>query len=290
MWWFNLFPSLARISIVERVDMSDTKFTPKQKAITAKFSLLLLVLVLVIPAFADTVSGTGGVSSPVPGFSDTSFQWIDNTGGVSSSVLSSVYGYNIFQQAGLTGTGSLLLSNPFTLGATSTLDVSFSLFTAENHGLSFNELGFAILLQNSQMVAVLGATRPDGANHVGDFGNFPGVTYLGPSAGVTTTYNVHPNGSDVPVMTLGSQQYGTLIDLASCGQFCMTDVNSSYTPGAGTYQILYGSFVFFDPNPHAAGVAVKSVKVPEPMPIELVIVALMFVGALKLAPRLRQAR
>jgi hypothetical protein len=248
---------------------------------------LALLLILTAPVFADTVIGTGGVSPAVTGFSSTAFEWVDNTGGVNASVLSSVYGYNVFATGGATGAGSLLLSNPFTVNGTSTLDVNISLFTAENVGSSFNELGFVVLLQNSQMVAILAASRPDGINHDGDFGDMPGTTYLGPSAGVTTTLNTHFNLSDLPVITLGSQQYGTLVDGSSCGDNCLTDINSMYTPGAGTYQLLYGSFYMgTGPNPNAAAVAVKSVTVPEPaMPFELAVTGLMLIALFKFAPR-----
>src|SRR5437016_3829255 len=120
---------------------------------------VLVVLVISVPCFADTVTGTGGVSPAVAGFSSSPFEWIDNTGGVTASTLSSVFGYNIFQSGpGEPGTGSFLLSNPFTVSAGSTINVSFSVFTAQYIGSSFNELGFAVLLQNSQLVAVLGAS------------------------------------------------------------------------------------------------------------------------------------
>jgi hypothetical protein len=254
-------------------------------------SLILLMtipLVLSTPIFADTVLGMGGVSPAISGFSGTSFQWIDDTGGVDASVLSNVYGYSVLASGqSVTGAGSLLLSNPFTVDGTNTLDVSFSLFTAEGAlGSNFNELGFAVLLRNSQMVAVLGAYRPDGINHITDIGNVQAFTFSGPSSGVTTTRNTHQSLSDLPVMTLGSEQYGVSADLSSCFVNCLTDVTSSYTPTVGTYQILYGSF-FLDsnPNPHAAGLAVKTVKVPEPTPVELGVVALGLIGTLILALR-----
>jgi len=255
---------------------------------SSSLRLMLSLLVLSIPTFADTVSGTGGTSPAVSGFSGSSFEWIDNTGGVDASTLSSLFGYNVFQSGpGEPGSGSLLLSNPFTVGATSTLNVSFSIFTAENIGSSFNELGFAVLLQNSQLVAILGASRPDGINHIGDFGDFPTVTFQAPSGGVTTTSHTHLNGSDLPVMTLGSQQYGTLVDASNCFLNCLTDVTSSYTPGAGTYQILYGSFVYDGANHNAAGLAVKAVSVPEPTPLELAFVTLLLIGGLMLVRNLR---
>lgn len=244
--------------------------------------LTVSVLVVSIPAFADTVMGNGGTSPAVPGFSDSSFKWIDNTGGVSTSALSSIFSYDVFQSGGdNTGTGSLLLSNPFTVGAGTTLNVSFSIFTAENIGSSFNELGFAVLLENSQLVAILAASRPDGINHIGDFGNFPSVTFQGPSAGVTTTSTTHANGSDLPAMTLGSQTYGTLEDASHCFSNCLTDINSSYTLGAGTFQILYGNFVYFGGNPNASGLAVKPVNVPEASPLELACVALLLMAGFK---------
>lgn len=245
---------------------------------------VLFLLVLSLPSFADTVIGTGGNSPSVTGFSSSSFEWIDNTGNVDASVLSSIFGYNVFQSGDSNpGTGSLLLSNPFTVGAGSSLNVNFSIFTAQNPGFSFDELGFAVLLQNFQVVAILGANRPDGINHIGDFGSFPGVTFQGPSNGVTSTHVTHPGS--MPVMTLGSQDYGTNVDQLSCNNNCFTDISSTYTPGAGTYQILYGSFVYGSPNDHAGGLAVKSVSVPEPTALELFFVALVLFAAAKLLPR-----
>ena len=254
-----------------------------------KFLWLRLVcslLVLSLPTFADTVTGTGGSSAAVPGFSGSSFEWIDDTGGVNASTLSSVFGYNVFDSGtGQPGTGSLLLSNTFTVNGSSTIDVDFSIFTAENPGSSFNELGFAALLQNGQLVAILGASRPDGINHIGDFGDVPSLTFQGPSSGVTSTLT----GGTLPVMTLGSQQYGTVVNGASCASNCLTNINSTYTPGAGTYQILYGSFVFDGPNPNAAGLAVQSVNVPEPNSLEMAFVAMLLIGGLVFVKRARLA-
>ena len=252
---------------------------------------LVVLIALSLPAFADPVSsyttiGTGGVSGPVANFSNSSFAWADNTGGVNASTLSSTYGYGVFQDGSSYGTGSLLLSNPFTVSAGSTLSVNFSLFTSQNP-MCQCDYGFGVLLQNSHLVAVLGASRMDGIGLVGAFGPFPFTIFAGPSAGVSTTITNDPSLA-FPHTTLGSQTYGTLFDTRSCNTFpCVTEITSTYAPAAGTYQLLFGSFSAFDAPPqHAASaIAVKSVQVPEGPAIEYIALALLAIGGICLKKR-----
>src|SRR4030095_774822 len=122
-------------------------------------------------------------------------------------------------------------SNSFILGATNTLEVNFSLITSQPRA-GTEDFGFAIVLKDGQMVAVLGALRNDGINSIGDFGDTGGKTFLGPSAGGSTT-TITRNLSSLPQMTLGSQTYGTLVNgPGSCLVNCRTDFTSTYTPGA----------------------------------------------------------
>src|SRR5262245_2381445 len=80
-----------------------------------------------------SVMGAGGRSGPQAGFSDTSFWWIDTTGGLAPSAVTS-FGFDPFPAFARTigafefsGDGSLLLSSPFSLDSQDTLEVSLSL-------------------------------------------------------------------------------------------------------------------------------------------------------------------
>jgi len=234
------------------------------------------------------------------------FPWIDWTGNVPGSEFTS-YGFNpVLPASGSTfnpslGTGSLLLSSPFSLDAWSTLSVTTSVFTASI--ATFNNVGFALLLEDSALKAVLANVRPDNINHFGDFGFIPGTVYAPPSPGVMTTVSVH-GPEALTGVSLGGATYGQVLGPADClgaggpgAGNCLTTVTSVVTPGAGAYQLLFGVYDLFgfgsDRQYDESGLlridrptalAVMAVNVPEPDSFLLLVLAL---GGLALWRRLK---
>ena len=145
---------------------------------------LIIVFLLGLPA---SVSGYGGLSQPIAGFSTEPFAWIDWIGDVPGSVLMS-QGFNpvlpgpgfAYKPSVSEAGGSLLLSSPFNINAGSTLTVTTSVFTAIRPNL--DNIGFALLLQDSSLKTILSNVRSDNINHFGDFGALPGTIYTSPSA------------------------------------------------------------------------------------------------------------
>jgi len=245
-----------------------------------------------------TVMGSGGQSQPIAGFSDSSFWWVDSTGTTPGSVLTG-YGFDpvppgpgqspffINQYA----SGSLLLSSSFTLTGTETLAVDFSSLWKNNQ--PWYEAEFALLLQNSHVVAVLADVRPDGINHTGDFGSMPGTAYATPSPGVTTS----TTRANTTVVTLGGISYGQnsnqLGECVANGGACMTLIASSITPGAGDYQLLFGAFNLGSPSGPSA-LALNLVSVPEEGTLADLLVmaalALAWIMWRRLASRMRVAK
>jgi hypothetical protein len=177
-----------------------------------------------------TVTGRGG----------TAFWWLDNAGGTPWSAMAN-YNFNLFPGAqgsnwDQVATGSFLLSTPFSLLPGQKLTVVASILTA--HSMPYEDVGFALLLQGSQVKAVLFALRPDGWNNRGDYGPIPGTVFAPPSAGVTVNKVV---GGPVKVV-LGGVEYGQVNDPGDCSGKCCTEVTTSYIPGGGTYNLLFGMF------------------------------------------------
>ena len=218
-----------------------------------------------------SVTGTGSFSQPVSGFTDSPFWWIDTTGGVSGDPVNQL-GFDVFVGPGVTGippfmTGSFLMSSPFTLVDGETLSVAMSLVSLfpEN----FDALGFGLLLENSTVQAVLANSRPDGIRHFGDLAHPQEVDFTPPGPGVTYTGQSKSISSP---FTLGAFEYGQQFlpdgtpSAFSChSHICETDIVSSVTPGAGTYQLLFGSYG----ETSALAVTAVTTSVPEPGTLSL---------------------
>jgi hypothetical protein len=148
---------------------------------------------------------------------------------------------------GAGGGGSLLLSSPFDLDADATLAVSFKLlkklFSYSNSDLTA-PLGFALLLQVALPRIVLANVTAENRTYFNNSGFLTTVPasetpFVPSSPGVTTTTT---SGSGLDV-TLNGAHYGSVPNVAGlCG--CFLDVVSSYNPGAGTYQLLFGVYDF----------------------------------------------
>jgi hypothetical protein len=210
-----------------------------------------------------SVTGTGG-SAFVPQLGDSPILWVDSTGGASGAALAAV-GFNpvIADPGGAVWGvdygrgGSYALSSEFTMNAGEALNVDFSVFT--RHASPWEDMGFALLLEDSAVVAVLGNVRPDAVLHYGSLGARPGSRFTSLSAGVSTSMTQTAVGN----FELGSVQYGVVQDTGDCSGRCRTDVSSSYVPGAGTYQLLFGAYGSAD-NGKPMAIAVTSARVPEP--------------------------
>jgi hypothetical protein len=125
-----------------------------------------------------------------------------------------------------------------------------------------NTYGFALLLEDGVLHSVLTAVRPDGQTN-GDDVPFPGGDlFPEPSPGVVVTKTTSPG----PHFTLGGHTYNdpnaVVTSNTTCGGGpCLTDVTSTVTPGAGTYQLLFGAFGGLGWT--TMGIAVTEVTVPE---------------------------
>src|SRR5581483_6573919 len=107
-----------------------------------------------------------------------------------------------------------------------------------------------------QLVAVLSDIGPDGSR---GFGDFVFGQKAPPSAGVTNTVLNTSNGEVGNPFTLGSYQYnGAPTNPNSLNT--STQLLSSYTPGAGTYQLLFGAFFQGTYVPSESAIAVQSVS------------------------------
>ncbi len=238
-------------------------------------AIALLALGLADLAVADPltfgVTGTGAFSQPVSGFSDSPFWWIDTTGGISGDPVNQ-FGFDLFVGPGVTGipsqvSGSYLMSSAFTLADGETLSVAMTLLSAVSE--NFFGLGFGLLLEDSTVQAVLANSRPDGIRHFGDLPHPPEVDFTPPGPGVT--YTAHSKAISSP-FTLGSIEYGQqflpdgTVMVGSCHfRICETDIVSSVTPGAGTYQLLFGSYG----QQSALAVTGVTTSVPEPGTLSL---------------------
>ena len=173
--------------------------------------------------FGCTTQGRGGQA----------LCWIDTAGGVSWSAL---HAYNFPLMAGnnWAGTtfGSFLLSAPIVVAANQKLTVTTILATALYQ--PYWDVGFALLVQGSQVSQVLFALRPDGVDQNGDTG--PNVFYAKPTAGVVVT----PKVQAPPNLVLGGINYGPPVNAGS-GQVS-TVVTAVSSPAAGSYQLLFGMF------------------------------------------------
>lgn len=172
-----------------------------------------------------TIQGTGG-----------SLEWIDNTGGVKWSQMTQ-YNFVLFPNAqgafDATISGSVLLSDSIVLQDGQTLTVTASVLSA--HDFPYYDVGFGVLLNNSTLEDVLFAIRPDGIGHIGDIGPINANSFAPPSAGVTVTTGPGPQN-----IVLGSATY---VRPNVPGGGMSTLVTAACTPGAGTYQLLFGMFV-----------------------------------------------
>lgn len=222
-----------------------------------------------------SVNGTGGPSSALPPVSDSPFWWVDSTGGVSGAAMAP-FGFDLFQGPGVNGipdgwSGSLLTSSAFTLSEGETLNIALQLLSEASE--PWYGLGFAVLLEDSTVKAILANSRPDGIGHFGDLAHPPDVDFNGAGPGVGFKSKSGPIGGG---FQLGSGQYGQPSLIGSClVRVCETSILSSITPGAGTYQLLFGSYSLGGPRT-ALAVTDVSTSVPEPATLLLLGLPLAF--------------
>ena len=248
------------------------------------FLISIFILALADGAVADnlsfTVAGYGGLSPAENGVSDNSFWWAaTNTPGaaVPGSALTN-YGFDPLSGV-LRGntpapyasndlyTGSLLLSTPFTVSGTQGLTVIFGDLAVQK--FAWDDFTFAALVQNSQVVSILGLDSPMSISGTAEQA-YLGTVFAPLSPGVQMTvdyqHGAYPNG-----FQLGNIQYNQCS--ADQAGPCQTELTSTYTPAAGTYQLLFGAFGQGRNGPVA--VAVKSVTVSEEKSIIYLLVGLL---------------
>jgi hypothetical protein len=236
-------------------------------------ALLVVGVSLTIPAVAIgepitfTVTGRGGLSNPVENLHDDMFWWAEAGGRVSSDSYAST-GFTIAPDAvaaGYTpnkGLGSLLLSSEFRIEEGEELTFGMDVFAGMPSVFAVDSVGFAVLLEDGLLHSVLTAVQPYDARTRGSdgLGYFGDKDFARPSPGVVTTLT--PTLGPPP-FTLAGHDYNTIRDGTQSNTCCLTEVRSTVTPGAGTYQLLVGAFVFQNRIDHM-GVAVTNVTVPEP--------------------------
>jgi PEP-CTERM motif-containing protein len=275
---------------VTRTDRTDDARCSTSEVTIGSFRLyvgavVLLALTLALPtpvgaeAITFAVTGHGGYSEPIAGFNETPFWWADNSGGVPSSAFAAS-GFLLLPEleaAGFhdAGIGSLLLSSPFTMQQDEVLTVSVRIVSALNTTFKPDNVGFAVLLEDGALRAVLAESNPQGNGYWSNEFFSPGprsVPFPLPSSGVTTAQVT----SDHIALTLGGSIYGLQPQpdtVASCRSHCVTDVTSIHAPGAGTYQLLFGAYNLVDGiGLTPAAIAVTEVTVPEPGTLVLLVI------------------
>jgi hypothetical protein len=255
--------------------------------------------------------GTGGLSAPQSDVSNSKFWWVDSSGTVPASAVTAT-GFEPFpafervvDELGVGGGGSLLMSSSFTLGANEALNVNFDLltrqpaWTAIGDGVSAPQ-AFALLLRDGQVSAVLVNIDAEGHLNFGSYLSDPPTSpyyitgsdrqFTPATPGVTTTLT--PRGvnylfqgqytttPDVDV-TLGDTHYWhNPQQTFNCG--CSLDVASTFTPGSGTYQLLFGIYDYGGGTGSALAVSDVSVRhVPEPSSLLLLSCGVVGLAALR---------
>jgi hypothetical protein len=124
------------------------------------------------------------------------------------------------------------------------------------------DVAFALLLENSAVRAVLGNLRPDGNTSLYTSLTHPSDLVLTRTTAGVAVFTTVGDSID---MTLGGGVYGQQLDLSYCVTECVRNVTSTFTPGAGSYQLLFGMYnmngeIDYD---RRSALLVKSVTVPE---------------------------
>lgn len=180
-----------------------------------------------------TVQGRGGLVSLSPGSKPV--WWADTTNWLPWANLDT-FGFTLFPNAQSDWPsatyGSILLSMPFKVNRSQGLNVKARVISTES--LPWYNVGFALLLMNSQVAEILFAFRSDGIGHRDDFGPIAQISYATPSSGVIAT----PTKETPSPTTLGGVTYGQPIGISPGGTF--TAVSASCAPAGGEYRLLFG--------------------------------------------------
>jgi hypothetical protein len=249
------------------------RFVPVFVAALTAYSLAFPAAACADP-IAYGISGRGGVSGPQAGVSDRQFAWIDSTGNVPGTTVAGTRFYPLpdlpFLFAPEVARGSLLKSSSFTIQDGDVLSLTMGLVTGDDPRLfAAFDVGFALLLESGTVRAVLANLRPNGRDSVGDQVPAPPSRLVPVTPGVEMTSTT---GGALP-LTLGGTTYGQASAFGDCFGACNTFLTSTFTPGAGTYQLLFGIFTLTnDPAPpgdpgRPSALMVTSVNVrgvPEP--------------------------
>jgi hypothetical protein len=260
---------------------------PRKKAHIYK-CLLSLVFMLAFAGAASsdsltyTMTGDCGVSVPVNGVSANSFTWALSNTSAATVAGSTLDGFGFDPLSGVfNGTtpepyssngrfsGSLLLSNAFTVNGSQNVTVQFADIAAM--GFDWGNFDFAVLLQNSQVAAVMALVSqmsPAGTEDQNYLGTKFEPLTTGAQMAITMSEG-YPQDFE-----LGSTVFGGPDGNRNCDNNpCLDQITSTYAPGAGTYQLLFGSFTNGNNFPDA--IAVESVQVPESGTLEYLALGLL---------------
>ncbi len=199
-----------------------------------------------------TVQGYGGLAPSTPPISNNDFWWVNSSGGVLGTQLAN-YGFDMVVGAYPPRdqlSGSLLLSSDFKLKAGETLKIEAAILC--NYTQLQGNVGFAVLLQNSQLVAVLANLRAKGTTVLFDTNPIASLTPEGPGVTLAKNTFTFPDVIDIGGVTYGPTGQAFQTDIT-------TTVESSIEPGEGSYQLLFGAFG--KDNQFPTTIAVQSVAV-----------------------------
>ncbi len=206
-----------------------------------------------------TLTGHGGISGPIRGFSASPCWFVDNTGGIPFSQLAQ---YNLAEPPHIFGgnTGSFLLSSPFHLKQHETLHISLTFLTLEFPHYDF---GAAYLLSNNKVVATLYSAwgGPEGVSVLNSVPITPGVT-LNPAGALFQGNQVILGG-----ITYGPDRFQSGVPGPHVPGGSLPWVTSSYTPGEGDYQLLFIAYNTVDNAGGATALAIGSIQPKEAEPV-----------------------
>ncbi len=198
-----------------------------------------------------TLSGHGGISPAVAGFSDHEFFFLDDGGNIPFAALAP-YGVTNCGMTGGCSAGSFAISSPIQLGSTQVLEVTLSFLSND---APHYDAGQCYLVANGQQIALLFSAwaGPQNQNIINIVPVSAGVTLAPPTAVFL--------GNTVPLggFTYGPQRLDQVSRQMIPGG-SIPWITASYTPAqSGGYQLLFAMYNTQGNNTNSA-LALSSIK------------------------------